>query len=470
LKRIYKLSLGPIVFLLLLFLVPLDYSQTKVIGVAGWMITWWITQVIPIGATAILPMVLFPALGVESLKSVTANYANPIIYLFFGGFVLGLAIERWNLHQRLALAILKKSGNQPRMIIMGSMMATAIMSMWISNTASTMMMLPIGLSITQLLQDQFPSEKACNQFTLCLLLGLAYAANIGGIATLIGTPPNLVLAALAGETLGIEIGFTNWLMMALPLTIALFFLAHFVNTRILFRVQSERLMGIRELLNQKIEKLGPQGSGEKRVQLVFIVTALLWIFRTPLSKLPGMDFLSDPLIAVASAVSLFVIPSGERGALLIWEDTRSLPWDILLLFGGGLSMASGLASSGLVELLGTVLSDSNSIPWFLVIVIIVLAAIFFTEGMSNVALVSILVPIAFAVAIPLGGEPLELAIPLTIAASCAFMLPIATPPNAIVFSSNCITMQQMMRAGFLLNLLAAAIISVYAYYIVPLIF
>ncbi|MGB6037591.1 MAG: SLC13 family permease [Cryomorphaceae bacterium] len=469
-KRIYKLALGPIVFLLLVFLVPLDYSQSKVIGVAGWMITWWISQVIPIGATAILPMVLFPALGVESLKSVTSNYSNPIIYLFFGGFVLGLAIERWNLHQRLALAILKKSGNQPRMIIMGSMLATAIMSMWISNTASTMMMLPIGLSITQLLQDQFPSEKACNQFTLCLLLGLAYAANIGGIATLIGTPPNLVLAALAGETLGIEIGFTNWLLMALPLTIVLFFLAHFVNTRILFRVQSSRLMGMRDLLDQKIEKLGPQGSGEKRVQLVFIVTALLWIFRTPLSKLPGMDFLSDPLIAVASAVSLFVIPSGERGPLLIWEDTRSLPWDILLLFGGGLSMASGLASSGLVELLGTILSDSSSIPWFLVIAIIVLAAIFFTEGMSNVALVSILVPIAFAVAIPLGGDPLELAIPLTIAASCAFMLPIATPPNAIVFSSNCITMQQMMRAGFLLNLLAAAIISVYAYYIVPLIF
>ncbi len=469
-KRIFQLSLGPIVFLLLVLLVPLDYSQTKVIGVAGWMITWWISQVIPIGATAILPMVLFPALGVESLKSVTSNYANPIIYLFFGGFVLGLAIERWNLHQRFALAILKKSGNQPRMIILGSMLATAIMSMWISNTASTMMMLPIGLSITQLLQDQFPSEKACNQFTLCLLLGLAYAANIGGIATLIGTPPNLVLAALAGETLGIEIGFTDWLIMALPLTIMLFFLAHFVNTRILFRVQSNRLIGMRDLLDQKIEKLGPQGSGEKRVQLVFIVTALLWIFRTPLSKLPGMDFLSDPLIAVASAVSLFIIPSGERGPLLIWEDTRSLPWDILLLFGGGLSMASGLASSGLVELLGTVLSDSNSIPWFLVIAIIVLAAIFFTEGMSNVALVSILVPIAFAVAIPLGGDPLELAIPLTIAASCAFMLPIATPPNAIVFSSNCITMQQMMRAGFLLNILAAAIISVYAYYIVPLIF
>ncbi|MFT4772485.1 MAG: sodium-dependent dicarboxylate transporter 2/3/5 [Cryomorphaceae bacterium] len=469
-KRIYKLALGPIVFLLIIILVPLDFQQSKVIGVAGWMITWWVTQVIPIGATALLPMVLFPALGVESLKSVTSNYANPIIYLFFGGFVLGLAIERWNLHQRFALAILKKSGNQPRKIVLGSMLATAIMSMWISNTASTMMMLPIGLSITQLLRDQFPSEKACNQFTLCLLLGLAYAANIGGIATLIGTPPNLVLAALAGETLGIEIGFTEWLIMALPIAISLFFLAHFVNTRILFPVQSDRLHGMGKLLDQKIEKLGPQGYGEKRVQLVFLATALLWIFRSPLSDLPGMAFLSDPIIAVASAVSLFIIPSGERGPLLNWEDTRSLPWDILLLFGGGLSMASGLASSGLVELLGNVLTDSGAIPWFAVIAVISLAAIFFTEGMSNVALVSILVPIAFAVAIPLGGNPLELAIPLTIAASCAFMLPIATPPNAIVFSSNCITMKQMMRAGLLMNILAAIIISVYAYYIVPLVF
>ncbi|MFT6998310.1 MAG: sodium-dependent dicarboxylate transporter 2/3/5 [Cryomorphaceae bacterium] len=469
-KRIYKLAFGPIVFLLIILLVPLDFQQTKVIGVAGWMITWWVTQVIPIGVTALLPMVLFPALGVESLKSVTSNYANPIIYLFFGGFVLGLAIERWNLHQRFALAILKKSGNQPRKIVLGSMLATAIMSMWVSNTASTMMMLPIGLSITQLLRDQFSSEKACNQFTLCLLLGLAYAANIGGIATLIGTPPNLVLAALAGETLGIEIGFTEWLIMALPIAISLFFLAHFVNTRILFTVQSDRLHGMGKLLDQKIEKLGPQGSGEKRVQLVFLATALLWIFRTPLSDLPGMAFLSDPIIAVASAVSLFIIPSGERGPLLNWEDTRSLPWDILLLFGGGLSMASGLASNGLVQLLGNVLTDSGAIPWFAVIAVISLAAIFFTEGMSNVALVSILVPIAFAVAIPLGGDPLELAIPLTIAASCAFMLPIATPPNAIVFSSNCITMQQMMRAGLLMNILAAIIISVYAYYIVPLVF
>ena len=469
-KRIYKLALGPIVFLLIIILVPLDFQQSKVIGVAGWMITWWVTQVIPIGATALLPMVLFPALGVESLKSVTSNYANPIIYLFFGGFVLGLAIERWNLHQRFALAILKKSGNQPRKIVLGSMLATAIMSMWISNTASTMMMLPIGLSITQLLRDQFPSEKACNQFTLCLLLGLAYAANIGGIATLIGTPPNLVLAALAGETLGIEIGFTEWLIMALPIAISLFFLAHFVNTRILYPVQSDRLHGMGKLLDQKIEKLGPQGSGEKRVQLVFLATALLWIFRSPLSDLPGMAFLSDPIIAVASAVSLFIIPSGERGPLLNWEDTRSLPWDILLLFGGGLSMASGLASSGLVELLGNVLTDSGAIPWFAVIAVISVAAIFFTEGMSNVALVSILVPIAFAVAIPLGGNPLELAIPLTIAASCAFMLPIATPPNAIVFSSNCITVKQMMRAGLLMNILAAIIISVYAYYIVPLVF
>jgi sodium-dependent dicarboxylate transporter 2/3/5 len=469
-KRIYKLGMGPLVFFLLYFFVPLEASQTKVIGVAGWMITWWITQVIPIGVTALLPMVMFPALQIESLKAVASNYANPIIYLFFGGFVLGIAIERWNLHQRFALAILKKSGNHPRKIVFGSMLATAVMSMWISNTASTMMMLPIGLSITQLLKDQFPSSEACNQFTLCLLLGLAYAANIGGIATLIGTPPNLVLAALAGETLGKDISFANWLLMALPVTAILFVLAHFVNTRILFPIQAERLAGMKDLIETRIEKLGSPGKGERRVQWVFIVTALLWIFRSPLSSLPGLDFLSDPIIAVSAAVSLFIIPSGEHGPLLVWEDTRSLPWDILLLFGGGLSMASGLAESGLVELLGKVLTDSGAIPWFAIIVIIAFASIFFTEGMSNVALVSILIPIAFAIAVPLGGEPLELAIPLTIAASCAFMLPIATPPNAIVFSSNCITMQQMMRAGFLMNILAALIIAVYGYLVVPMIF
>jgi sodium-dependent dicarboxylate transporter 2/3/5 len=247
-------------------------------------------------------------------------------------------------------------------------------------------------------------------------------------------------------------------------------MAHFVNTRILFPVQTERLSGMKELLDNKVEKLGPQGTGEKRVMWVFVVTALLWILRSPLSELPLLGFLSDPIIAVASAISLFIIPSGEHGPLLVWEDTRSLPWDILLLFGGGLSMASGLASSGLVELLGNVLTDSGAIPWFAVIVIIAFASIFFTEGMSNVALVSVLIPIAFAVAVPLGGEPLELAIPLTIAASCAFMLPIATPPNAIVFSSNCITMQQMMRAGFLMNILAAIVIAVYGYFVVPLIF
>jgi len=469
-KRIYKLAIGPLVFLVLYFSIPLDPSQTKVIGVAGWMIAWWITQVIPIGVTALLPMVLFPALEVEDLKAVTANYANPIIYLFFGGFVLGLAIERWNLHQRFALAILKRSGNKPRMIVFGSMLATAVMSMWISNTASTMMMLPIGLSITQLLKEQFPSEEACNRFTLCLLLGLAYAANIGGIATLIGTPPNLVLTALAGETLGVEISFANWLIMALPVTAFLFFLAHFVNTRLLFPIQGERLSGMKELISIRVEKLGPASRGEKRVQWVFILTALLWIFRSPLSNLPGLGFLSDSLIAVFSAVSLFIIPSGEHRPLLVWEDTRSLPWDILLLFGGGLSMASGLAESGLVELLGRVLTDSGAIPWFAVIAIIAFASIFFTEGMSNVALVYILIPIAFAIAVPLGGEPLELAIPLTIAASCAFMLPIATPPNAIVFSSNCITMQQMMRAGFLMNILAAIIIAIYGYFVVPMVF
>ncbi|MEM9050835.1 MAG: SLC13 family permease [Bacteroidota bacterium] len=469
-KRFYQLLVGPMLFILIAFTVPLEPSQSRAIGVAAWMIAWWITQAVPIGITALLPMVLFPSFGIAEMKTVTSSYANPIIYLFFGGFVLGLALEKWNLHKRLALNILRRTGTKPQKIILGFMLATAIMSMWISNTASTMMMLPIGLSISELLKDQFPNPTAKRQFDLCLLLGLAYAANIGGITTLIGTPPNLVLAALASESIDAEIGFSEWLLMALPLTTVLFSVAFLINTRFLFKIERNALVGVRKAVSDQLSSLGNQSSGEKRVQLVFIATALLWIFRSPLSKIEVFSFLSDPLIAVSSAIVLFVLPSGEGGPLLVWEDSKSLPWDILLLFGGGLSLASGLASTGVVDLLGSSLSQIEGVHWFMIILIVVFATIFFTEGMSNVALVSITVPIVFVVAESLGGSALELAIPLTIAASCAFMLPIATPPNAIVFSSNKIKMNEMMRAGFVLNIMATIIISIYAYWVIPLIF
>ncbi len=469
-NRIVKLLLGPTLLLLSIALLPLGTEQNTTLGIIAWMISWWITQPIPIGATALLPMVLFPAFGIIDLKSVSQNYGHPIIFLFFGGFVLGLAIEKWNLHRRFALNILKISGSKPNRIIIGSMAATAIMSMWISNTASTLMMLPIGLSIVVLLEPKLESAKAKRNFSTSLLLGLAFAANIGGMATLIGTPPNLVLAAFSSESLGININFSDWFMMALPLVIILFFVAYYVNTRMVFPTPRQAVSGFKDMIREEIEKLGKLSSGERRVFIVFLATAFFWILRTPISKIPGMDFLNDSIIAISSAVVLFIVTEKNGKPILEWKDTQKLPWDILLLFGGGLAIAMVMKTSGLVESLGDLLQDSNNLPWFLIILILVALSIFITEGMSNLALVTIFVPVVFTLAPLIGGDPIQLAIPVTLAASCAFMLPIATPPNAIVFSSHKIKMQDMIVAGFVMNIVCMILISVWAYFVVPIVF
>ena len=468
-RRQTQLAIGPLLFALA-FLLPLESKQCSTIGVIAWMIAWWIGRPIPIGATSLLPMILFPMTGVSGLKAVAANYAHPIIYLFFGGFVLGLAIEKWKLHKRFSLSILKRSGNNPKRIILAGMLATAIMSMWISNTASTLMMLPIGMSMIELLESKLENKESRVNFAICLLLGLAYAANIGGMTTLIGTPPNLVLAAFAEETLNIEIGFSTWFLMALPLVAILFVIAFLVNTKLIFPIQKQPIHGVKELVQEQFEELGKPVTGEKRVQIIFILTALLWIFRSQLNKIPGLDFLDDSIIAICSAITLFIVPDGDGDGLLKWSDTKKLPWDILLLFGGGLSIAAMIKTSGLVEQVGHVIGQGESFHWILLLVIITAVAIFLTEGMSNLALVSILIPILFTIAPFMGGDPLELAIPVTLAASCAFMLPIATPPNAIVFSSERISMSNMIRAGFVMNLICIAIISLWSYYVVPLLF
>lgn len=465
--NVIKLLSGPLLFLLIWLFAPFDHYQNATLGVAIWMIFWWTTQVLPIGVTALLPMILFPAMGIDSIKNVTVNYANPIIYLFFGGFVQGLALEKWNLHQRLALNILRISGTRPRNIIAGSMLATAIMSMWISNTAATMMMLPIGLSIVALIENQLKANREKRHFALCLLLGLAFSANVGGMATLIGTPPNLVLAALVSENMGVEIGFSEWFLFALPISAILFLAILQINVRLVFPVKNDSLKDLSQMISQKIQLLGKPRVGEIKVFLVFLSTALLWIFRAPLSTIESLSFLSDPLIAVLAAVSLFAIPSGEGRQLLTWEDTRYLPWDILLLFGGGLSLAAGLESSGVVQLLGNAITAFQGIHWLLVVLLITFISVFLTEGMSNVALVSVFIPIALIIAPSLGGSGLELAIPLTLGAGCAFMLPIATPPNAIVFASNKITMAEMARTGFIINVFAIIFIALYCYYLVP---
>ncbi len=465
-SRTVKLITGPILFGLILLFGDAESSQVRMIAIAAWMLVWWVTAAIPIGVTALLPIVLFPILNILSLRETTVNYANPVIYLFFGGFVLGLAIEKWNLHRRIALNIMNLAGEKPSRIILGGMLATSLLSMWISNTATTVMMLPIGMSVIMLLQDKFSDKAASRNFALTLMLGIAYAANIGGITTIIGTPPNLVLAGIVEEGGITPLSFANWMFFALPLVTILFSMVYFLNTKFIYPVRIKELPGIRELITNELKQLGNLQKGEKRVMVVMLVTALCWIFRSQITKIEVFTAVSDTGIAIAASIALFMIPSGEKQQpLLEWKDTQRLPWDILLLFGGGISLAKGLEVTDIVGALGNWIS-SNTIAAPLIIILVVCAfAVFLTEIMSNVALVAVFIPVSFVIAQFFGLDELQLAIPLTIGASCAFMFPISTPPNAIVFSSGHIKMAEMARSGIFLNILSIIIISVYCYFV-----
>lgn len=436
------------------------------LATAFWMLSWWIGNAVPIGITALLPIILFPMLGILDIKSTTANYAHPVIYLFLGGFMLGLAIEKWNLHKRIALNILKVSGNKPANIVLGSMLATSLLSMWISNTATTIMMLPIGMSIIKLINSRLDTKKQKRNFSLSILLGIAYSANIGGIATLIGTPPNLVLASLAEEAGIQDITFSSWFFFAFPLVILLFIVCYLLISKIIFPSKSKDIGDIKKLISQELESLGKVSSGEKRVSIILVTTALLWVFRAQLNQISFLENLSDTIIAIITTVLLFAIPSGrDSGPILIWSDSKKLPWGILLLFGGGLALAKGLSVSNIVLDIGNWISENSGSALLLLIFLICAFAIFLTEVMSNVALVSVFIPVSFVIAEGFGINGLQLAIPLTIGASCAFMFPISTPPNAVVFASEKIKMKDMAKTGFVLNLLCLLIISLYCYFI-----
>lgn len=470
-KRTINLLVGPLLFLLCLFIGDAGDIQVKMFGCVLWMLSWWIGNIIPIGITALLPIILFPMLGILDLKATTSNYAHPIIYLFLGGFMLGLAIEKWNLHKRIALNILRLSGDKPSKIILGCMLATSLLSMWISNTATTIMMLPIGISIIHLLDSKLESKKQKRNFALSVLLGIAYAANIGGIATLIGTPPNLVLASLADEA-GIKgITFSSWFFFAFPLVVILFFMAFLIIAKLVFPINSKGISAISPMIKEEMRALGKISNGEKRVSIILLFTALLWIFRAQLNQIPFLENLSDTIIAIITTILLFALPAGEKSQpILIWEDSKKLPWGILLLFGGGLALAKGLDVSNIVLDIGSWISENSGSALFLLIVVICAFSIFLTEVMSNVALVSVFIPVSFVVAEGFGINGLQLAIPLTIGASCAFMFPISTPPNAVVFASGKIQMKDMAKTGLVLNLLCLIIISAYCYFVQPYFF
>jgi sodium-dependent dicarboxylate transporter 2/3/5 len=431
----------------------------KVLGVTLWMAFWWLTEALPVAVTALIPLILFPALGIFDFKISAAPYAHPLIFLFMGGFIIAKAIEAWNLHRRIALLMVRTFGTRPDYLIAGFMLATATLSMWVSNTATTVMMLPIAISIIGVLNEKEDPRIAANTAT-ALLLGIAYAASIGGAGTLVGTPPNALLAAFAQERLGIELGFAKWMTIGLPVVVVMLPLAWLLLTRFTCPVARRPIPGADTVIKSEIDALGPMSKAEKRVLAVFVLTALSWIFRPLISDIfPGVG-LTDPGIALIGALALFIIPSGkgDGSGLMTWPRAVTLPWGVLLLFGGGLSLAGAIAKSGLADTVGGSLAGLESFPTIVLVAAVATLIVFLTEITSNTATTAVFLPIVAAVAVSAGIAPLDLAIPVALAASCAFMMPVATPPNAIVFASERLTVAQMARAGFLLNLIAISVI------------
>jgi len=459
-KHFIKILSGLLVFVIML-MVPAPEGLTteawRTAAVTLLMGIWWITEAIPIPATALLPIVLFPVLGVAPVGDATSPYAHPLIFLFMGGFIIALAMERWNLHRRIAINIVNKVGVKPSSIIIGFIIAAAFLSMWVSNTATAVMMLPIAVSVLELAENQRSEMK--KNFEIVLLLCVAYACNIGGMGTLIGTPPNALMAGFMSDNYGIEIGFAQWMLVGVPLMLILLPLMYVVLTKVVYPVHLTELPGGRHFIENELKKLGTLSKEEKRVAAVFVTTAVLWMSRPLLQSLvPG---LSDAGIAVAASLSFFLIPSDlSKGSFLLnWTDSRHLPWGVLILFGGGLSMASAINETGLATWIGAGIGSLGAAPAWLLIVLSVALIVFLTEMTSNTASTAAFLPIFASIAIGLGENPLLFVVPMALGASCAFMLPVATPPNAIVYGSEKLTIPEMSKAGLVLNLVSIIILS-----------
>ncbi len=431
------------------------------------MLIWWILEVFPIFITALLPMVFFPALEILNLQETFMPYGSPIVFLFLGGFIIALAMEERRLHERISYGLIRLTGTKPRQIILGFMIATALVAMWISNTATAVMLLPIALSVSKLLGEQSKDEQLLQRFRLLLMLGIAYAANIGGTMTLIGTPPNLVFAGYYYETFGVDFPFSRWFIFGLPTGGILLFLTYQLLTRILYPIGGSEIEGVKELIQKKWKEMGRISRAEGSVLVVFTITVLLWVFAQPLNDLMGVRALNNTNIAMFGGVAMFVVPVNwsEGEFILDWKSTVKLPWGILILFGGGLTMAKGLETAGIIQSIGEFFANNTDLSPFALVLLLTTFAVFATELMSNVALVTVLLPVVIGIGKSTNVDPLLLAIPVTLAASCAFMMPISTPPNAVVYSSGYVSVKQMMRAGFWLNIISIAVITLICYLI-----
>ncbi len=502
----YGLLIGPPLALLVYLLLPADDPQLPeaarlTAGVATLMALWWMTEAIPLAATALLPIVLLPLLNIAPLNEAAGPYASKFIFLFLGGFLIALAIERCGLHRRIALRIIALVGTQPPRLIGGFMIATALLSMWISNTATSVMMLPMALGVISLLTGKWQekltganeadaaltrerAQRSIDHFSAALLLSIAYSASIGGIATLVGTPPNAFMAGLLHDQ-GIDIGFAQWMMLAAPLSLVFLFVSWWLLTHWLFPVRVKEIPGGRELIHAELKALGRMSRGEWTVAAVFLATATMWIARSPLQGwqslvqfAPWVARVDDAIIAMVAALSLFAIPTDWKAGqtALDWNTAKRMPYEILILFGGGLSLAAAVDNSGLAA---WICGYVAGVPVGSTVVIVLLATavvIYLTELTSNLATASVFLPVLYAAAGSLnakggqGVDPLLLVIPAALAASCAFMLPVATPPNAVVYGSGKLRIGQMIRAGFLLNFIAIALIMLTIYLIGPVVF
>ncbi len=472
-KKNIGLFLGPIVFVLINFFYEPENLSSEGIAILAstlWIAIWWMTEAIPIYVTSLLPIILFPLSGGLELKLTTASYGHKFVFLFIGGFILAIAIEKWKLHKRIALNIIKIVGTKKSNIILGFMIATAFLSMWISNTATAVMILPVGLAIISQLKDNPKTIENENiVFGKTLMLAIAYSASIGGMATLIGTPPNLVLAGVVKTSFNVEINFLQWMSFGLPISIFLLFICWKYLTTIAYNFSDQNFESGLNEIDKQLKELGKVSYEEKSVLIVFILTALAWVTQSFLIKqfIPAID---DTIIAIFAAIILFILPNKEGSKkLLSWADAVKLPWGILLLFGGGMALAKGFDSSGLAIWIGSQMNFFNAIPLLFLLLILIAIVNFLTEITSNLATTAMLLPILVALSETIEVNAFFLLVGATVAASCAFMLPVATPPNAVVFGSKILSIDDMIKKGFWMNLISIFILTAAVYWILPII-
>ena len=451
----------------------LEPKAWQVLAIMALMAIWWMTEAIPVAATALVPLVAIPFMGLGTLPEAADGFTSKAVFLPLGGFILGIGLQRWNLHQRIALYTVRLVGTEPRQVVGGFMLATALVSMWISNTATAVMMLPIAMSVSAFLMDQGKgTEKDKRNFGVCLMIGIAYAASMGGLMTLVGTSTNVMYKGFVEQQMGYTIGFGQWMLVGVPIGLSMLFVIWWGMTHVLYKTNLAQHKGVAALIDKDIKEMGRMKTPEKRMAAVFAVTACLWIFGQPIEDLLKPADVNDASIAIAAAIALFLIPSGRKKGerLLQWKDLKDLPWGILILLAGGLSIAGFIESSGLADWIGHHAMALEGIPIWLLVILATLAIIAATELMSNVATLTAFLPIVTATAVGLGTDPLAFTIPLVFAASCAFMLPISTPPNAIVFGSGYLRIRDMVRAGVTFNIIGLFVIVGLCSLLVPMIF